>query len=79
MKSVKTTSGELSGLPPHCGASIGPLYFNQTPAKVDSHQTSSSRKKEKNITVEPTQPDWKIESSSGPQAAVTEPALSEHK
>ena len=75
MKSVKTTSGELSGLPPHCGASIGPLYFNQTPAKVDSHQTSSSRKK-KNITVEPTQPDWKIESSLGPQAAA-EPALSE--
>ena len=28
-------------MPPHCGASIGPLYFNQTPAKVDSHQTSS--------------------------------------
>ena len=33
--------GRVIRMPPHCGASIGPLYFNQTPAKVDSHQTSS--------------------------------------
>ena len=57
------------------GQALDPFILIKRQPKLTATRHHLLERK-KNITVEPTQPDWKIESSLGPQAAA-EPALSE--